>query len=87
MKTIEAAKARCRFVGEGIEKDIAEGKYLGERFEGMPRMRFKVERDGGKETVAGGELVGGDSGIAVSESGVTNLFGAAVRATAVSSRP
>ena len=42
-------------------------------------MRFKVERDGGKETVAGGELVGGDSGIAVSESGVTNLSGAAVR--------
>ena len=43
--------------------------------------------NGGKETVAGGEPGGGDSGIAVSESGVTNLFGAAVRATAVSSRP
>ena len=60
MKTIEDARNHCRFVGEGIEKDVAAGGNLGERFEGTPMLRFKVEHDGGKETVVGGELGGGD---------------------------
>lgn len=75
MKAIEEAKAHCRFVGEGIERDVVEGKDLGERFEGTPLLWFKVERDGGRETVVGGELGGDDSGIVVSESGVTKAFG------------
>lgn len=75
MKTIEEAIAHCRFVGEGIERDVAEDKDLGERFEGTPLLRCKVERNGGRETVVGGELGGDDSGIVVSESGVTKAFG------------
>lgn len=75
MKTIEDARNHCRFVGEGIEKDVTEGKDLGERFEGTQLLRFKVEREGNRETVVGGELGGDDSGIVVSESGVTKLFG------------
>ncbi len=34
MSNIEEAKAHCRFVGEGIDRDVAEGRDLGERFEG-----------------------------------------------------
>ena len=85
MKTIEDARNHCRFVGEGIEKDVAEGGDLGARFEGTPLLRFKVERDGGKESVVGGELGGDDSGIVVSESGVTKLFGDEVVGYAFSS--
>ncbi len=36
---------------------------------------FKVERDDGGEKVVGGELGGDDSGIIVSESGVTKRWG------------
>ena len=75
MKTIEEARNHCRYVGEGIEKAVADGEDLFARFEGTPLLRFKVERDGGKETVVGGELGGDDSGIVVSESGVTKVFG------------
>ena len=75
MKTLEEVKAHCRLVGEGIEKDVAEGKDLGERFEGTPILRFKVEREGGRETVVGGELGGDDSRVVVSESGVTKVWG------------
>ena len=38
-------------------------------------LRSKIERDGGRETVVGGERGGDDSGIVVSETGVTKLFG------------
>lgn len=38
-------------------------------------LRFKIERDGGKETAGGGEPGGDDSGIVVSETVVTKLFG------------
>ena len=34
-----------------------------------------MEREGGRETVVGGELGGDDSGIVVSESGVTKVWG------------
>lgn len=78
MKTLEDARNHCRFVGEGIEKDVADGEDLFARFEGVPLLRFKVERDGNRETVVGGELGGDDSGIVVSESGVTKLFGDAI---------
>ena len=56
-------------------KDVADGEDLLARFEGTQIMRFKVEREGERETVVGGELGGDDSGIVVSESGVTKLFG------------
>ena len=75
MKTLEEVKAHCRFVGEGIEKSVADGEDLLARFEGTPILRFKVERDGGRETVVGGELGGDDSRVVVSESGVTKTFG------------
>ncbi len=75
MKSLEEVKAHCRFFGEGIEKGVADGEDLFARFEGTPILRFKVEREGGRETVVGGELGGDDSGIVVSESGVTKLFG------------
>ena len=35
MKTIEDARNHCRFVGEGIEKDVADGEDLFARFEGF----------------------------------------------------
>ncbi len=75
MNTIEEVREHCRFVGEGIERDVAEGKDLGERFEGTQLLRFKVERDGGGDKVVGGELGGDDSGIIVSESGVMKRWG------------
>ena len=75
MKTIENARNHCRFVGEGIEKSVADGEDLLARFEGTPTLRFKVEREGGRETVVGGELGGDDSNIVVSESGVTKVYG------------
>lgn len=55
MKTLEEVKAHCRFVGEGIEKSVADGADLFARFEGTPILRFKVEREGGRETVVGGD--------------------------------
>ena len=75
MKTLEEVKAHCRFVGEGIEKSVADGEDLFARFEGTPILRFKAEREGGRETVVGGELGGDDSRVVVSESGVTKVWG------------
>lgn len=75
MKTIEDVKNHCRFIGEGIERDIAEGKDILDIFPSTPLLRFKVERDGNRETVVGGELGGDDSNVVVCESGVTKLFG------------
>ncbi len=46
MKSLEEVKAHCRFVGEGIEKSVADGEDLFARFEGTPILRFKVEREG-----------------------------------------
>ena len=46
MKTIYDARNHCRFVGEGIEKSVADGEDLLARFEGTPILRFKVEREG-----------------------------------------
>ena len=40
MKTIEDARNHCRFVGEGIEKAVADGEDLFARFEGTPLLRF-----------------------------------------------
>lgn len=75
MNTIEEARTHCRFVGEGIERDVAEGKNLGERFEGTQLLLFKVERESGADKVVGGELGGDDSDIILSESGVTKRWG------------
>ena len=36
MKSLEEVKAHCRFVGEGIEKSVADGEDLFARFEGTP---------------------------------------------------
>ena len=41
-----AEEPHCRFVGEGIEKSVADGEDLFARFEGTPILRFKVEREG-----------------------------------------
>lgn len=75
MNTIEEAREHCRFVGEGIERDIAEGKAPVDIFEGTQLLRFKVERDDDDEKVVGGELGGDDSHVVVSESGVTKRWG------------
>ena len=57
-----ASSPQNRFVGEGIEKMVADGEDLGARFEGTQMMRFKLERDGGETKVVGGEMGGDDSG-------------------------
>ena len=76
MQTIDEAREHCRFVGKGIEKVIAEGRDLCEYFEDqMPLLRFKVDKDGNDVKVVGGEGGGDDSGIVVSESGVTKRWG------------
>ena len=76
MQTIDDARDHCRFVGKGIEKAIAEGIDLCEYFENqMPLLRFKVDKDGNDVKVVGGEGGGDDSGIIVSESGVTRIYG------------
>ena len=75
MQTIEEVREHCRFVGKDIEKMVADGEDLGARFEGTQMMRFKLERDGGETKVVGGEMGGDDSGIVVSESGVTKTYG------------
>ncbi len=46
MKTIYDARNHCRFLGEGIEKSVADGEDLFAWFEGTPVLRFKVEREG-----------------------------------------
>ena len=76
MQTIDEAKSHCRFVGKGIEKMVADGEDLRARFEGQIRvLRFKMEKDGDGVKVVGGEMGGDDSGIVVSESGVTKTYG------------
>ena len=74
MQTIDEVKEQCRFVAQGIADAVAADEDLGEKFEGVQMMRFKVEKDGGDVKVVGGELGGDDSGIIVSETGVTKMF-------------
>ena len=75
MQTIDEAKAHCRFVGKGIEKMVTDGEDLTAKFEGTQLIRFKVDKNGNSVTVIGGEMGGDDSGIVVSESGVTKRWG------------
>ena len=75
MQTIDEVKAHCRFVGERIEKAVAHGEDLTEKFEGTQLIRFKVDKDGDGVKVVGGEIGGDDSGIFMTESGVTKRHG------------
>ena len=74
MQTIDEAKEHCRFVAQGIVDAVAAGEDLGEKFEGVQMVRFKVVKDGADEKVVGGEIGGDDSGIVISEEGVTKMF-------------
>ena len=74
MKTINEVKEHCRFVAQGIADAVAAGEDLGEKFEGVQMMRFKVVKDGADVKVVGGEIGGDDSGIVISEEGVTKMF-------------
>jgi len=74
MQTIDEVKEQCRFVAQGIADAVAADEDLGEKFEGVQMMRFKVEKDGGDVKIVGGELGGDDSGIVISEEGVTKIF-------------
>ena len=75
MQTIDEVKAHCRFVGERIEKAVADGEDLTEKFEGTQLIRFKVDKDGDCVKVVGGEMGGDDSGIVITESSVTKRHG------------
>ena len=75
MQTMNEIREHCRFVGEGIEKMVADGEDLRARFEGTQMIRIKVDKDGDGVKVVGGEMGGDDSGIVVSESGVTKCWG------------
>ena len=75
MQTLDDARKHCRSVGKGIEMVVANGKDLGAHFEGTQLLQFKVEKVGNAVKVVGGELGGDDSGIVVSESGVTKVWG------------
>ena len=75
MQTMNEVLEACRFVGKGIEKMVADGEDLRARFEGTQMIRFKVDKDGDGVKVVGGEMGGDDSGIVVSESGVTKCWG------------
>ena len=72
---IEKVREHCRFVGRQIEEDVAAGRSLVDRFEGTQMLRFIVEKDGSEIRVVGGEMGGDDSGIVLSERGVTKRFG------------
>ena len=74
MKTIEEVREHCRFVAQGIADAVAADEDLGEKFEGVQMVRFKVVKDGADVKVVGGELGGDDSGIIISEEGVTKMF-------------
>ena len=74
MQTIDEVREHCRDVGKGIEKMVADGEDLRARFEGTQMIRIKVDKDGDGVKVVGGEMGGDDSGIVVSESGVTKIY-------------
>ena len=75
MQTIDEAREHCRFVGKGIEKMVADGEDLTAKFEGTQLIWFKVDKDGNGVKVIGGEIGGDDSGLVISESGVTKRHG------------
>ena len=75
MQTIDDVSEHCRDVGKDIEKMVADGEDLRARFEGTQMIRIKVDKDGDGVKVVGGEMGGDDSGIVVSESGVTKCWG------------
>ncbi len=75
MQTMKEVREHFRFVGKDIEKMVAEGEDLRARFEGTQMIRIKVDKDGNGVKVVGGEMGGDDSGIVVSESGVTKAYG------------
>lgn len=75
MQTMNEIREHCRYVGKGIEKMVADGEDLRARFEGTQMIRIKVDKDGDGVKVVGGEMGGDDSGIVVSESGVTKCWG------------
>ena len=75
MQTLDEAREHCRFVGKGIEKMVADGEDLRERFDGTQMIHIKVDKDGNNVKVVGGEMGGDDSGIVISESGVTKTYG------------
>ena len=75
MQTIEKSRTHCRFVGKGIEKAVAEGEDITAKFEGTQLIWFKVDKDGDDVKVIGGEIGGDDSGLVISESGVTKRHG------------
>lgn len=74
MKTVDDVKECCRFVAQGIVDAVATGEDLGEKFEGVQMVRFKVVKEGAAMKVVGGEIGGDDSGIVISEEGVTKMF-------------
>lgn len=75
MQTMKEVREHCRFVGKDIEKMVADGEDLRARFEGTQMIRIKVDKDGNSVKVVGGEMGGDDSGIVVSEIGVTKTYG------------
>ena len=61
--------------GREFEKRLANGCDLLDFFEGgVSRLLFKVEREDGAERLVGGEAEGGDSGLVISERGVTKVW-------------
>lgn len=75
MQTMNEVREHCRFVGKDIEKMVADGEDLRARFEGTQMIRIKVDKDGDGVKVVGGEIGGDDSGIFMTESGVTKCWG------------
>jgi len=74
MQTIEEAKEHCRFVAQGIADAVAADEDWTTGLGNPPILRFKVVKDGNDVKVVGGEIGGDDSGIVISEEGVTKIF-------------
>ena len=75
MQTIDEVKKHCREVCEGVEAAVAAGEDLGNRFEGVRGITFRIEKDGSEIEVVGGEIAPDDSGIYTTEKGVFKFFG------------
>ena len=54
---------------------MAAGEDLGGRFEGVQSITFRIEKDGSKVAVVGGEIAPDDSGIYTTEKGVFRFYG------------
>ena len=74
MQTIDEVKDHCRFVAQGIVDAVAAGEDWTTGLGNPPILRFKVVKDGNDVKVVGGEIGGDDSGIVISEEGVTKIF-------------